>query len=92
MGLDDVELIMEAEDEFGVTLPDDLLVRAPTVGEFYDAILPLVRAGGKAELRARMDLEPYLWERVRALAAEQAIVPPGSISRDTRFVEDLGYG
>jgi acyl carrier protein len=92
VGLDDVELIMEAEDEFGVTLPDDFLVHAATVGEFYDAILPLVRAGGKAELRARQDLATYLWERVRALAAEQARVPPESLSRETRFVEDLGLG
>ena len=77
MGLEDVELAMDAEDEFGVAVPDELLQRVVTVGDFYDAILPLVREHGAAELRARDDLDDYLWSRVKVLAAPIArFMPP----------------
>jgi acyl carrier protein len=39
MGLDAVELVLEAEEAFGISLPDDEMVEAVTVGKFYDAIL-----------------------------------------------------
>jgi acyl carrier protein len=39
MGLDGVELVLEAEEAFGISLPDDEMVEAVTVGKFYDAIL-----------------------------------------------------
>lgn len=88
-----VELAMDAEDEFGIALPDTALQDIATVGAFYDVIVPLVRANGAAELRVRDDLEQYLWSRVRVLAARpSAGVAPEHISRSTRFVEDLGYG
>jgi hypothetical protein len=37
---------MMIEDEFGITVPDKLVNRMLTVGDFYDAILPLVRESG----------------------------------------------
>ena len=93
MGLEDVELAMDAEDEFGISLPDKVLQSVVTAGDFYDVVLPLVRQTGKSELRDRDDLEEYLWSRVQALAAEKAYdVRPEEITRTTRFVEDLGYG
>ena len=74
---------MNAEDEFGISLPDHAM----------HAVLPLVRAGGKTALRVRDDLKEYLWSRVKALAAQQSYgVSPEQITRETRFVEDLGYG
>ena len=89
---------MDAEDEFGIAVPDELLQRVVTVGDFYDAVLQLVRENGPAELRSRDDLEEYLWERVKVLAAEPTktfqtqYVRPEQITRATRFREDLGYG
>ena len=98
MGLENVELAMGFEDEFGIAVPDEILQRMVTVGDFYDAVLQLVRENGRAELRSRDDLDEYLWLRVKALAAEQTRtfeaqhVRPEQITRATRFVEDLGYG
>jgi acyl carrier protein len=37
--LDIVELVMELEEEFGVTLPDDQAEKIKTVGDAVDAIL-----------------------------------------------------
>ena len=92
MGMETVELAMAVEDEFGIAVPDELMQRVVTVGEFYDAILPLVRETGPPELRARTDLEEYLWSRVKTLAAEPYGIRPEEVTRATRFVEDLGYG
>ncbi len=39
MGLDSVELILEAEESFGISLADDEMVEIITVGQFYDAIM-----------------------------------------------------
>jgi hypothetical protein len=78
---------------FSISVPDEVLQCVLTVGDFYDAILPLVRAHGAAELRSRADLGQYLWSRVQVLAATHGYdVRPQEITRATRFAEDLGYG
>ena len=93
MGLEYVELAMDAEEEFGISVPDNASQSVVTVGDFYDVVLALVREIGRSELRARDDLEEYLWSRVTALAAEHAYeVSRDDITRSSRFVEDLGYG
>lgn len=92
VGLEYVEFAMQIEDEFGITVPNEVLKRVATVGAFYDAILPLVRETGSPVLCARTDLEDYLWSRVRALASEPYDVAPETVTRSTRFAEDLGYG
>ena len=39
MGLDGVELVLEAEESFGISLADDEMPKIVTVGQFYDAIM-----------------------------------------------------
>ena len=39
MGLDFVELILETEEAFGISLPDEAMAESVTVGQFFDAIL-----------------------------------------------------
>jgi len=46
--LDTVELIMEFEKEFGVTIPDDQAEKIATVGEATAHIESLVRNNGSA--------------------------------------------
>ena len=45
MGLDSVELLLEAEEAFGISLADDEMVKIVTVGQFYDAIMRELRTG-----------------------------------------------
>ena len=53
MGLEQIELVMDAEDEFGITIDgaDDHGQSVATVGGFYDLVVRLVRAKGKPEAR-----------------------------------------
>jgi acyl carrier protein len=93
MGLEEVELVMDLEDEFGIDISDSIAQEMRTVGQMYDAILPIVRSNGKDAIRSRADLESFVWMRVRQLAAKHALdVEPPEITRETRFTEDLGYG
>ena len=92
LGLEFVELAMDEEAEFGIAVPEEVLKRVATVGDFYDAVLPLLRETGAAELRKRPDLEEYLWSRLTTLASEPYGVASEKITRATRFVEDLGFG
>ena len=38
MGLDSIELILEAEESFGISLADDEMTKIVTMGQFYGAI------------------------------------------------------
>jgi uncharacterized membrane protein len=93
MGLEGVELVMAAESEFGIRITDEAAQRVRTVGEFHDLVRSLVEMEGRPELRARTDLDQHLWSRVQILASTHGYgVPPAKVTRETRFVEDLGYG
>ena len=91
MGLEMVELVMECEDEFGVSIPDAAAGEIKTVGQFFDLVLALTRSSGKPGLRERPDLEQYAWDRVRYFCVRPQ-KDFAFINRSTRFVEDLGYG
>jgi hypothetical protein len=86
-----VELVMDCEDEFGISIPDAAAGQVNTVGEFFDLVLAATRATGKPEVRHRSDLERYVWDRVRSFCVRPK-KDWGWVTRSTRFIEDLGYG
>ena len=91
MGLEMVELVMDCEDEFGISIPDKAAGEVRTVGQFFDLVLALTRSDGKPELRQRPDLEQYAWDRMRCFCVRPQ-KQCAFITRSTRFIEDLGYG
>ncbi len=91
MGLEMVELVMDCEDEFGISIPSAAVSDVRTVGQFFDLVLMLIRSSGKPELRERLDLEQYVWDRVCYFSLRQQ-KDLKSVTRSTRFMEDLGYG
>jgi len=94
MGLEQVELVMDAEDEFGIKIEgvDDYGQSVMTVGAFYDLVLRLIRQS-RPELAQRPDIESHVWSRVKVLAVKHGYdLKPEQITRETRFIEDLGYG
>ena len=96
MGLELVELVMDCEDEFGISIPDAAVSDVRTVGEFFDIVLTLIRSTGKPELRHRPDLEEYAWDRVCSICGRLFLrmiqKDVTVITRSTRFIEDLGSG
>ena len=55
MGLEQVELVMEVEDELGISIDADVDdgQSANTVGAFYDLVLQIIRADPQSELARR---------------------------------------
>ena len=43
MGLDAVEIVMEVEESFGITIPEDRAGNVRTVGELYAIVLDLTK-------------------------------------------------
>lgn len=93
MGLEQIELIMDVEDEFGIKVPDDIAGDVRTVGALHDAVMAIVMNSKTAAIRERADLNEFVWKRLCELSAKLSSgVKARQISRATRFIEDLGYG
>ena len=86
MGLDLVELVMSVEEEFGIDIPDSLAEKISTVGDLADIVASeLARSGQRAD-------PDRIFERIRTHTAEWAVVSLEQVTRESRFVQDLGLG
>lgn len=92
MGLESVELVLAVEREFEIAIPDAVIEKLITVGDFYDAVYAEINRQ-RPELIAGPDFKEALWARIAQLSAELGYrVTPEQITRESRFSEDLGYG
>ena len=64
MGLQTVELVMDVEDEFGIHFADADVQEILTVGQLFDLTLSSIRAEGSSALKARHDLEAFVWKHL----------------------------
>ncbi len=88
MGLDLVEIVIEAEDEFGVPIDHD---KVPLlVGELYDATLEALSQNRPERFKADPDYPEKVWEQLKALIVEQLGVESGAVTKTANFVVDLG--
>ena len=84
MGLDLVNLIMSIEEEFDIEIPDAIAEKIVTVGDVVDIVVAeLTQLGRLAD-----PIDVFL--RVRQQTHEASEVALDRITRETRFVQDLG--
>jgi acyl carrier protein len=83
MGLDSVELVMEWEDEFEIEIPDAHCERMQTIGDVVKYVE--VRYSCLDDIERMADIR----HRVCVIVSEQMGVSVGSLSDETRFIEDL---
>lgn len=87
MGLDLVELVLEVEDEFGISFPDDRYSRIGTAGEMCLALVEETR------LQRGETLDPNeTFGRLCAVICEVLHVSPEKITWDSDFIRDLRAG
>ena len=92
MGLEHVELIMDVEEAFGIKIPDSALEKVHTLGEFHDLIAYLVHEQ-RPELAADPAFKTQLWPEIARFATRNGYSSnPETVTRESRFIEDLGYG
>jgi acyl carrier protein len=84
MGLDTVELVMDVEEEFDVSIPDEV---APTLVRLGDLHAFAVRA-----LEARGEpIDPSAaWERLKSVVRRKFAAQDELLTPETHIVNDLG--
>lgn len=81
MGLHIVELIMCIEEEFDLEISDEDAEKLITAGMMADYLVQ--------KQKAPLEQQEEIWQRLCAVIADQCVVRPEQITRNTRFVEDL---
>ena len=84
MGLESVEIVMAVEEEFGIRIPDERAAELATVGDMLDFVLIALRQRGE------VPDEGAIWEHLRAVIVDQIRVPLEDVTRNARFIQDLG--
>lgn len=84
MGLDAVELVMQIEEAFDITLTDDGAKSVRTVGDLYQGVLRHLSQSSS------IDPKEVAWQKLVEIVSHQLQIKPEDILPSTRFVEDLG--
>ena len=94
MGLDTVEIVMAVEVAFNINMPESGLAMA-RVGDLNAFVLE--KLSSRNWERDPNDpgskwSEEEVWLKLRSVIAQVLSVPEERITKETRFVEDLGAG
>jgi acyl carrier protein len=79
-----VEIVMAVEETFHVSIPDELAAELQTVGQIFDYLKAHADVG-------RWD-DDREWRRLQDLVVEQLGVDRNYVTREARFIQDLGAG
>jgi acyl carrier protein len=84
MGLDAVEIVMEVEDHFGVSVPDEVASRCITVADLQRAIISLLVAKGQPR---STDLEVEVYRHLVNIIVDQTGMNAADIRPESRWVD-----
>jgi acyl carrier protein len=84
MGLDTVELVMAIEEEFGISIPDDVAPNLVRLGDLQAFAVRALRARGES-------VDPSVaWERVKAVVRSDFGIREKYLVPEAHIVHDLG--
>lgn len=86
MGLDTVEIVLWAEKEFDLKLPDNEVSQIYTVGEYCDYL--------HEKLKIKYGFKPcpsneYIFNKIKMILIKDFAVAENKITRDAKFIDDL---
>ncbi len=84
MGLDSVELVMEIEEFFEISIPDEDAATMRTVGDVTNYVTQALADLGRPRPRE------VVFEQVCGVTCEQCGTTRDQLTEDTSFVNDLG--
>ena len=85
MGLETVKILMDMEDHFPVSIPDDLASDIVTVGDLHRVIVELLLAQGR---QRNQELGREVWDRMMAVLKKNGI-PLEGVRPDSRWLGDI---
>ncbi len=84
MGLDTVELVMAVEEEFGITIPDDVAPKLVRLGDLHAFAVEAFRARDEA-------VDPStVWEEIKAIMRREFGIREANLVPEAHIVDDLG--
>jgi acyl carrier protein len=86
VGLELVEIVMDLEDHFAISLPDDVVSRCNTVADLQQAILRVLVAGGTVP---SAELDDRVFEGLVRVIAKRMRLDPAQICPDSTLVGDI---
>lgn len=86
MGLETVEIVMEVERHFGISVPDAVASNCVTVAEFQKVIVDLLVARGRER---SAELEAEVFRELVRISAEVTGGDPATIHPESRWVGDV---
>ena len=86
MGLETVEILMEIEDEFDISIPDELASNSLTVGDTHRVVVDMLVAKGAVRSPG---LEADAWQRLVKIVTEHMRMNPGSVRPESRWIPDI---
>jgi len=84
MGLDAVELVMAVEEHFAIEVDNVDAAKLVSCGLLCDYVV------GQLRVRGDTRTEDEVWSQLKAIIVEQLAVKPEEVTREAKFVEDLG--
>ena len=86
MGLDAVEILMEIEDEFDISIPDRVASNCLTVGDTHRVIVDMLVAKGDARSQ---ELETDAWQRLVKIVTDQMCIKPEAVRPESHWIPDI---
>jgi hypothetical protein len=86
VGLETVEIIMEVEDHFGVSVPDEVASNCVTVADFQRALIELLARKGRAR---SPELEDAVYRDLVMIIVDQTGLNASDVRPDSRWVGDI---
>ena len=86
MGLDTVEILMEIEDEFDISIPDQVASNSITVGETHRVVVDLLVAKGR---KHSPEMESDVWRRLVTIVTKQMDIKPEAVRPESRWIPDI---
>jgi hypothetical protein len=86
MELETVEILMEIEDEFEISIPDQVASKCLTVGDTHRVIVDMLVA--KGTIRSP-ELESEAWARLVKILTEQVQMKPEDVRPELHWIPDI---
>lgn len=84
MGLDIVELVMTIEEEFGISIPNEVAATLARLGDIHGFVVQALQDRGESVDPAEV------WERLKVIVRRECGIPEKHIVPEAHLVYDLG--